>query len=74
MSNSDLSEHLITRGSIYDTFFNVALWPEEPYEAQFFRTCWHPKFKKHVETYVFSNMFKICFPGLETLRLAIWTT
>ena len=36
MNNSDLSEHLITVGSIYDTFCNLAFWHEEPPDIFFF--------------------------------------
>ena len=40
MTNSDLRESLITRRSIYDTFFNLALGPEEPSEVHLFEKCW----------------------------------
>ena len=73
MQNSDLSENLITRGSIYEPFLTWRTPSEEPHEVHFFEKYWNPKIEKHRRNIVFSNMSEINFPELGTLRLVVWT-
>ena len=50
--NLDLSENLITRGSIHDTFLTWHLGQRSLLGFIFFEKCWNPKFQRMVEKYV----------------------
>ena len=73
IKNSDFSEHFVTRGSIYDTFLTWHLGQRTLLRFIFSKHVGLKNRCKHDQQIFFPKMSKIHFPGLRTLRLAIWT-